>query len=292
MWTEPPIKIHWSPRADDGSLDAAAFIDLCRCAEVCGFESVHIPVTSDLSTGFALASDAGRSTARLKFRIGWDFESVLASLFGREMKEAWETLDHRLIFHMSFRNEELAATKHDFLRAGEFLTNCRCLFEQSEAPEFDVEGESAGTAFLAIKHADCLWRHAVHPRQAYADALPVLHFGKRVGLLASVVTRETREQALNAAKQLLPNALAERLEDAANWVIPCIWRDHVSDNAEQKTMFVGSFEEVAGAMNGFKQAGILQFLIRTRLDKWELECFGKNVLPRIRGMEANSHPCA
>jgi alkanesulfonate monooxygenase SsuD/methylene tetrahydromethanopterin reductase-like flavin-dependent oxidoreductase (luciferase family) len=208
------------------------------------------------------------------------------------MKKAWEILEHRLIVHLSFSVEESSATEHRFLQAGEFLTNCRGLFDRYQRPEFDVEGESAGAAFVAIKYADCLWRRPAHPPQVYADALPVLHFGKQVGLVTSAVARETRGQALDTAARLLPETLAESLKDAASWVTPSIWRANVADGQEQRAMLVGSFDEVAGAMYGFKQRSILQFLIRTPMEQRDVECFGMNVLPRIRDLESRGRRSA
>src|SRR6266571_1792668 len=98
MPTELPIRFHWSPYPHESSSDAALFIDLCRRAEAAGVESVHVPVANPLSHAFALATLAGMETAHVRFRIGWDFEGILASLFGHEMKRACAALRGRLIF--------------------------------------------------------------------------------------------------------------------------------------------------------------------------------------------------
>src|SRR5262249_24573624 len=188
-----PIRFHWSPFINQDSPDPARFIEFCRCADTTGVESVHVPMVSDLSQALELAVVAGAKTKHIRFRIGWDFNGVLASLLGQELKNAWATLRGRLVVHMSFCSDE-AVLNGDFEKAGEFLADCRRIFPEFESPEFDVEGETAEAAFLAIKHADCLWRIPNRPNQVYADALPVLHFGKQVGLLTSVIARETRQE--------------------------------------------------------------------------------------------------
>lgn len=284
MRLETSIQFHWSPLPDKCSRDAAQFVDLCRCAEASGFESVHVPVASDLSDALALAIAAGVETNHIKFRIGWNFEEVLRSLFGRKMKEAWVTLQGRLIFHMNFDSED-AARNGRLEQATEFMTNCRCLFDQLEVPEFDIEGETAEAAFLAIKHANRLWRLANRPDQIYADALPVLHFGKRVGLLSSVIARETQQEALDVAATLLPSNFVEHREDPSSWPTPYLWRGLFSGWPGKSAAFVGSFEEVARSIHGFKKKGILQFLIREWSDKQEMFCSGARVLSLVREME-------
>jgi alkanesulfonate monooxygenase SsuD/methylene tetrahydromethanopterin reductase-like flavin-dependent oxidoreductase (luciferase family) len=283
---ETPIQFHWSPLPDEGSRDAARFVDLCHCAEASGFASVHVPVTSCLSDALALATVAGIGTNRVRFRIGWGVDGVLASRFGREMKEAWTTLQGRLIFHMSFGSEDAARNGH-FGQAVEFLANCRQLFNESEFPEFDVEGETAEAAFLAIKQANCLWRLPNRPDQVYADALPILHFGKRVGLLSSVIAREARQEALDAAALLLRSNTVERRDGPSSWLTPYLWTGLVSGWPGRTTAFVGSFEEVARSIHGFKKNGILQFLIRDWPDEQEIFCSATRILSLIREMEAD-----
>ena len=281
------IEFHWSPYPDDNSEDTTEFVDLCSCAEAYGFESVHVPRATCLSKALALARAAGLETARVRFRIGWDFESVLASLLGPEMKEAWAALEGRLIFHMSFTNEATVRNGY-YAQAEEFLMNCRRLFDASAYPQFDVEGETAEVAFVGIKQADCLWRLPNRPIQVYADALPVLHFGKNVGLVSSVVARETLEEARETAARTL--AGVGNLDDAAGWLTPYLWTGNISTRTEKVAALVGSFDEVALAMHGFKKHGIIQFLVRGGHGEHDLECFGKGVLPLVRTMEAAGVP--
>src|SRR5438045_2211640 len=126
MQLHSSIKFHWSSYPDEILPESAEFIDLCRCAEACGFESVHVPAPASLSDSLALAMLTGLHTTHLKFRIGWNFDRILATLCGREMKEAWTNLQGRLIFHMSFGTEGVTADAY-YPQAQEFLMNCRRL---------------------------------------------------------------------------------------------------------------------------------------------------------------------
>src|SRR5262249_17937534 len=101
-----PIRFHWSPSINRSSPDAARFVDLCRYAEMMGVESVHVPIAGDLSQALELALVAGAETKRVRFRIGWDLNGVLASLLGQELKNAWATLRGRLVIHMSFDSDD------------------------------------------------------------------------------------------------------------------------------------------------------------------------------------------
>jgi alkanesulfonate monooxygenase len=284
MQIKIPLRFHWSPHPEEGSYDPARFIGLCRSAEAMGVESVHVPVAGSLSNALALALAAGAETARVRFRIGWDAAGVLASLFGHEMKTACAALPRRLIFHLSFGTEE-TALDGCFAQAADFLANCRGLFDESMAPAFDVEGDTADAAFLAIKQADCLWRLPSRGNQVYADALPVLHFGKEVGLLGAVMAGPTRQEALETAANRLPEHAVECMDDPAVWITPQLWRGTVPGWGRKTAALVGSFEEIARAILEFKKNGISQFLVRGSGDWQDMICFGARVMPIIRAIE-------
>ena len=239
---ELPLRFHWSPYPDENSGDATAFIDFCRQAEGSGVESVYVHE-------MALASAAGMETSVIKFRIGigCGVDGMAPAEWAREVVKARAILGTRLLIHLRLDSAESVAW------AGEFLDR----LVESERPEIHVEGETAQAAFLAIQRADCLWRLPGRPEQVYADALPVLHFGKEVGLVSSIIARATRQEALEAAAAL-----------------------HT-----ESTAMIGSFEEVAEAVHGFKRKSISQFLFHGWPDRQELLYFGSGVLPLVRALE-------
>jgi alkanesulfonate monooxygenase len=277
MTTDRPLRFHWSACAGDGLGGPVAFLSLCRDAERVGLESVHVPIAIPLPDALELAVSAGRETERIRFRVGCDFNRILASLTGRSLKTASEALGSRLVIHMAFNAVE-SAGNGGYLSAGEFITNCRKLFLDGRQPQFDVEGESSEAAFLTIKHADCLWRWAQSPNQVHADARPVLHFGKEVGLITFVIARETRQEALETAMSLLPEINVESASSSelqTNMVTTC---------GAKTAVLVGSFEGVARTIHGFKKHGISNFLLRGLPGQQEITGFGERVLPLIRAI--------
>ncbi len=271
------IRFHWSQPTFESS--RGDFIRLCHEAENAGLESIHVPGGGSLTDALAMALAAGKGTSRIRFRIGWDAAGVLATLTGRELIETWEALNGRLIVHMILGNSEPRTNGHP-ARAGDFLDNCRELFPNGSAPAFDVEGETADAAFLAIKHADCLWRLPCRPQQVYADALPVLHFGKDVGLHCAAIARETRDQALEAAARLSP-----QLEDKTSWVTPNLWIGKLAGWSDSIAVFAGTSEEIARELFVFKKNSIYQFMIRSWPDNLELSNFCARVIPLVRALE-------
>jgi alkanesulfonate monooxygenase SsuD/methylene tetrahydromethanopterin reductase-like flavin-dependent oxidoreductase (luciferase family) len=187
-------------------------------------------------------------TSSIKFRIGigCDAGGMAPAEWAREVAKARAILGTRLLIHLRLDNAESVGWAREFLDQ----------LQESERPEIHVEGETAQAAFLAIQRADCLWRLPGRPEQIYADALPVLHFGKEVGLVSSIIARATRQEALEAAA-LQP----------------------------ESTAMIGSFEEVAEAVHGFKRKSISQFLFHGWPSRQELLYFGSGVLPLVRALE-------
>jgi hypothetical protein len=273
----PAFQFHWSPNPD--GKPPAHFIRTCLDAEAAGIESVHVPAGIPVPEALALAIEAGARTAAVRFRIEWEFDGDRAPLFGQELKNAGDILGRRLIVHMPLQSEEPG---EDLRRVCEFIAHCRGLFSESGAPRFDIEGQTANAAFAAIKQADCLWRLPHRPNQVYADALPVLHFDKEIGLIVFVIARQTREDALEAAATLL----RQEVPDPARWMTHYLWSGMVAGS--HIGVLAGSFEEVARAMLGFKNNGVSQVLVREWPGRNEMADFAVNVLPVVRAMESGA----
>jgi alkanesulfonate monooxygenase SsuD/methylene tetrahydromethanopterin reductase-like flavin-dependent oxidoreductase (luciferase family) len=276
------FRFHWSPYPGGPAPSVPEFIALCREAERAGAESIHVPVTAPLSDALALATAAGTETTRIRFRIGWSFGDILKSLYGRDLLQAAQSLRGRLIIHTVFLQPQ-----HEFDSAREFIANCRALFPESEAPAFDIEGETAEAAFLAIQHGDCLWRLPHRPRQVQADALPVLHFGKEAGLVSFVIARETRDQALEAAATLFAECAAGEVDDATHWITPSLWSATVPSWNRKVAALIGSFEEVAAAIRAFGTIGVSHFLVREWSAQPEIACFAARIVPLVRALETS-----
>ena len=274
------LQVHWSsvPCALQPELDD--FLRVARLAEQCGLDSVDVPLHTSFSQALEWAVIAAAETSRVSFRVGADFACLLQNLRGETLLQAASALPGRLILHIL-----LGGNEEPLNAAREFVTNLQALFPAADAPRFDVEGQSAEAAFLAIQRGDCLWRLPDVSDQIYADALPVLHFGKQVGMTAYVIARENRAQAHDAALELLPGPGAAHGYAPHAWRGPHIW---VSDGLGGRgtAVIVGSYGEVADVLQGFKACGITQLLVRERQWGHEFERFTEEVLPRLRLLES------
>src|SRR6185295_9651374 len=116
------------------------------------------------------------------------------------------------------------------------------------------------------------------------DASPVLHFGTEVGLVASLVARETRNEALAAASVLFPHA-GVLLNDSASWIAPCVWAGDGSAPNAPTAVLIGSFDELAQAIHRYTRGGITSVLIRgwglDEIDEREMAIVGSGVLPLV-----------
>jgi hypothetical protein len=275
---------HWSALADR-SWRQARFVDLSRRAASAGFESVDVLCAPAVADAIALAHAAARTVPEVRFRFTWPTPASLrAALADTTLKDACLALGRRLILHVRIDHDD-GMTDATLAADGAALESCRRLFAGDAAPELDVEGQGAEAAFLAIKHADRLWRRPARSTTVDGDAWPVLHFGTEVGLVASLVARETRNEALAEAARLFPDA-GDLANDSASWASTCVWTGGGSAPHARTVVLIGSFDEVADMIERFTRGGISSFLIRgwgvDEVDDREITIMGARVLPLVR----------
>lgn len=277
-----PMRVHWSVQCGGAPCEFERFAEDCNAAQAAGAESIEVPVCSTVSTALEWAVAAGSVCGNMRFRVGADFACLLDTLRGRDLAAAASALGGRLIMYLRIV-DSCERGSASFCSAEEFLRNLRAACSKSCAPQFDVVGDSAAAAYLAIKQADCLWRTADRSAQAFADALPVFHFGKEVGLHCTVIARETREQAVDAAARILPERPAGAPEEQACWMTPALWRriEPEEDEAMVSAM-IGSYSEVAEAISGYGKNGISQFLVRTPEESSQLSRLTSRILPLLQ----------
>jgi len=276
---------HWGAPADRRWQEPARFVDVCRLAARAGFESIEIPHAPGIAEGIALAAAAADAIGDLRFRLTCPAPGSLGSaLADEEMKDACAALAGRLILHVKMDDEDCVRDE-TVAEAAAALTSCRRLFADSARPELDVEGQAAEAAFLAIRHADRLWRRPAAPTMVDGDASPVLHFGTEVGLVASLVARATRNEALAAAEGFLADA-GDLAGDSASWIAPCVWAGGGSAPNARTVVLIGSFDELAQAIHRYARGGISSVLIRgwglDDVDDREMAIVGSSVLPLVR----------
>jgi hypothetical protein len=278
-----PLHIHWSIPSSAPQPEFPEFLRVARLAEAGGLASVQVPLYTSPTQALQWAGATAAEMSGISFRIGAEFARTLEDLRGEPLLKAASELPGRIILHILFPEDEDSLLTLN--AAKEFVANLRTLFPVAQAPRFDVEGQSAAAAFLAIQRGDCLWRLPHTAEQIYADALPVLHFGKHVGMTAYVIARETREHAHDLAPDLLPGPCAEHWHDANGWNSPHVWSS-AGLGTEGTAAIVGSYDEVAAVLHSFKACGITQVMLRELRWGRELGCFTDEVLPRLRALES------
>jgi alkanesulfonate monooxygenase len=175
-------------------------------------------------------------------------------------------------------------------------------------PELFIGGNSAQAEALAIRHGDCLWRMPESIESMAATAARVLAAGKEVGILTSIIARPTRAEAVDAAHALVAETggearrthqqIEKKLDsvaflsmyamarDDSEWPTPYLWTGAVPYFGAPSIALVGSFDELAEAIAGYKRVGISQFLFLGWPDLEEMTLFHDEVLPRVRALEA------
>jgi alkanesulfonate monooxygenase len=225
---------------------------------------------------------------------------------------------------------------HDerYARTDEFLTICRALWESREpvsmqgayyrvekarlnlafqaegrtAPEIFVGGNSPQAATLAAKHADCLLRLPDAPGTLRPSVEAVTSKGTEVGLLVSLVIRDTRAEAVAAAEAMVERlgdrprqthqAFRERSDSVAftsmlglaesagdPWLSPYLWVGAVPLLGAPAAALVGSPEDIAAALGEYREIGITQFLFMGWPDLDEMTRFARDVLPLVKAEE-------
>jgi alkanesulfonate monooxygenase len=151
------------------------------------------------------------------------------------------------------------------------------------------------------------------PERIRAMAGPLLAAGKSIGIRAAVVVRETREEALAAAREIVAqharhagaesrfitksdsvsmNGAYAAAED--EWLTPWLWTGAVRVFGSSSLVILGSPDDVAEALFAYRNAGVTQFIFSGWPKTEEMRRFGRDVLPLVRQREAavGSGACA
>lgn len=174
-------------------------------------------------------------------------------------------------------------------------------------PEIYFGGGSPAGRDLARRHADCWLSLGRPPDELAADAAPLRAAGIDVGVRFSLVVRREREEAVRAANALagggdrawvrqvfvdpgradgIGATVARAVERDDAWFPPCGWRGAVPAYGPSAVALVGSPEDVAGAILAYRDAGVGQMIFSGWPNAETLETFGREVLPRVRELEA------
>lgn len=251
MTAHKPLRFHWSlsqagtpfrrtkQMADlSGVLPFEAQLELCRCADRYGIDSLLMAIGFTRPDPILLSAALGRQTERVKFMVACRPGLVSPAAFVQQINTLSLVLDGRVHINMvgGHTPHELQyygdwlPREERYRRMDEFLAVCHSFWSSEQGavdfageyyraggaplrtpfsvngprrPEVFLGGNSPESAALAMRHADCLWRFA-EPVETLEPAIsPVLASGTEVGLLVSLIVRSTHDAAVQAAQELL-----------------------------------------------------------------------------------------
>ena len=173
---------------------------------------------------------------------------------------------------------------------------------QRSVPEIYISDHSEQAEQLALSRATCLLRVADTPECLRSAVARVRERGIEVCLRMCVISRPTRQEAVDVAESLLPDSdlgqyersvavkndsqmyrEASRVEN--RWLSPLLWTGFVPYYGSVWTTLLGSFDDVARALLEYKEIGVTQFIMSGWPELDEVINFGREVVPRVRRAE-------
>ncbi|MBC7910170.1 MAG: LLM class flavin-dependent oxidoreductase [Pyrinomonadaceae bacterium] len=324
-------------RASLGLPDLQAQIAFCRQAEQCGIDSLLTDFGYAKPDPILLATALGLATEKIKFIIAYRSGLLSPATFVQQLNTLSALINGRFSLNIVAGYSPPEQRSYgDFLahderydRTDEYLSICHAFWKSKgevnfagkhykiengslhtpfvsgdrAAPEIFIAGSSLPAQRLALRQGTCWLRFADTPESVAADTLAISRQGIAVGLRLSVITRETRQEALSAAYSLIANmevkgsekefiqrsdsfsmkATYELAED--EWLKPYLWTGAIRYVGATAIALVGTPEEIASAIMEYKAAGVSQFILSgwPKLD--EMIRFGRDVLPLVRMQE-------
>jgi alkanesulfonate monooxygenase len=322
--------------------DMEGWLRFARAAEEVGVESVLISCGAYEPDPLLCACALGRETARLKFitafRSGWIQPTAFVQQFNTLSMLVGGRVALNLVAGSSTAEQHTYGDflQHDerYQRAEEFLEVCNAFWRgEGEVdfvgkyyrvergilttpfqapgrtrPEIYVSGHSESAQRLVCKQGTCWLRVVDTPEKLQPLVARARDSGLEVCLRFGLVCRETRAEAVQAARALLPDDHSGRRQDpimskddslmyreatrvAANaeWLNETIWAGLVPFYGPVWTSLVGTPDSIATALLDYKSIGVTQFIISGCPELDEIALFGREILPRVRQAESG-HP--
>ena len=324
-----------------GIPDIEKHVIFCDHARNCGIEHVLTAFGFHRADPIALASALSMKTADINFLVACRSGVASPTLFVQQINSLSAISNGRVCINMvaghspkEFRfYGDLLDPSDRYERTDEFLTICNQFWNSDEvvnfngryytiengelntpfvspnrdAPEIYLGGKSEKAFELAAKHASCLLTMPDPPALMEAKVRGMIETNTEVGLLVSLITRATREEALEAAYSLIEplgnqslkahrrfmknsvseafNSILELGQNTEDWLCPFLWVGAVPYLGAPAVALVGSYEEVADAIMQYREIGISQFLFMGWPDLNEMSHFSDGVLPLVRKRE-------
>jgi alkanesulfonate monooxygenase len=320
--------------------DLEGWARFAHCAEEAGIESVLLSFSRYEPDTILVACAVGQVTTKLKFIVAYRMGLMQPATFIQQINTLSGLIGGRVSLNIVAGSSTVEQRGYgDFLdhddryaRAEEFLTVCHdfwanngdvnfagkyCHVEKGKIytpfqapdrnePEIYVSGHSVQAQHLALTQASCYLRLIDTPEKLTPT---VAHFRAQeveVCLRLCVVCRPTHEEAVAAARALLPSEEIGREErgilsrsdsktlkdalaaaDNVGWLNRNLWAGLVPYYGSSALTLVGTPRDLADAFLEYKRIGVTQFIIAgwPKLD--EMMIFGREVLPLVRAAELN-----
>ena len=336
-----------APRTETSALpDVGMHKEFARSAEESGMDSVLMPIGFFRSDPVTMATVMGAETSTVKYMLATRSGIVSPTYFVQQVNTLSVATNGRVAINSVAGHSpdeqrffgDLLPHDERYRRTEEFWAVCHALWDAKEPVNFDgtyyrirdaqlgvpfrsdqrtrpeiyLGGNSGEAQRVAIAQADCHLRFADAPDRLAPTVAETLRGGIEAGLVLSVIVRPTRQEAVQAARDLIV-AAGERARDVQQqfraktdsvgfatahamvenesaetdgWLTPHLWVGAVPYLGPTAMSLVGSPEDVADGLFEFRRVGISQFIFQGRPDLETMIAFGREVLPIVRAREA------
>ncbi len=285
-------RFHWILPAE------ADHVEFCRTAEEGGIDQVLLPSAFHRPDPIALATHLAAATKEIGFMVCPRTDMQSPTHLARQVNTVSAVTGGRV--------SVVGACPYDcdFRAHDEFWTTCDAMWGHlgQGRPELYFSGSSGAASDLAVRHGDTLLLLGAAPAAVVGCSRRVRAAGREVGLLFSLVCRETRAQAVDAALASTEiageNAYAVRErfrlltaesvafaggwyplpdENADHWPRPYLWTGATPFLGPLSVALVGTPAELADAILDYWDLGVTQFLFHGD----GMSQFCQEVLPRV-----------
>jgi alkanesulfonate monooxygenase len=314
------------------------WLQFARCAEEAGIQSVLLSFSRYEPDTLMIACALGRATSKLKFIVAYRSGLLQPTTFVQQINTLSGLIHGRVAVNIvagSSSSEQRGygdLLDHDerYARTEEFLTICHAFWNRQDevnfhgkyfrvdrgrlhtpfsaadraAPEIYVSGHSPQAEHLALSRGSCWLRLIDTPEEVAPLAARVRERGIELCLRLGLICRPTREEAICAAQEMLPDeaigkrergilnssdsrALHGALEtaDTVGWMNRHLWAGLVPYYGSSAITLLGSPRELCEAFLEYGRIGVTQFIISGWPKLEEMLIFSREVLPLIRDAE-------
>lgn len=321
--------------------DLSAQLAFVRRAEYWGFDSLLVDFGLNKPDAVMLAAALALRTKKMAFIVACRSGITSPVYFVQQLNTLSQFIPGRLALNMVAGHspaEQRAygdCLDHEqrYARTEEFLTLCDQLWTSETAIDvagdyYTVEGAKVLTEYAALpsalqykkplifvaggsknalrlaKHHGDIWLSMAAPVDDMKKKVrEILVAGKEAAIRLSVICRDSRAEAREAAEELIADASPKAAEHRfvsgsdsqgfkniyrlaetsdSSWFDQCLWSGAVASHGASAMALVGTPEDIAEAINAYRNIGISHFIFSGWPQQKEMDIFGSQVLPVLK----------